>query len=165
MRRQFAISTTLLVAVSSAVIFVGSLPATSETGGRTIRLFEHDTQQSLLNLGGKDNSPGDEAIFAGDLFDHAGGMKIGRVGAVCSTISGTSAGAGDLQCSATLVLAQGQVTCQGLSDSAAFFGGATVPFAITGGTGLYRNAHGEGTVQVPQDVPNLTDANFVLHLS
>ncbi len=165
MRKQLAITTTLLLAVSGVVIFVGSLPATSETGGRTIRLFEHDTQQSLLNLGGKDTSPGDEAIFAGDLFDHAGGMKIGRVGAVCTTISGTSAAAGDLQCTATFVLARGQITCQGLSDSAAFFGGATVPFAITGGTGLYRNARGEGTIQVPQDVPNLTDANFVLDLS
>ena len=164
MRKQAAI-TSVLLAVSAVVIVVSSLPASSASDGSTIRLFEHDTQQSLLNLGGTETSPGNEAIFAGDLFDHAGGTKVGRVGAVCTTISGTAAGAGDLQCTATFVLARGQITCQGLSDSAAFFGGATVPFAITGGTGIYRHVGGEGTIQVPQDVPNLTDANFVLHLS
>jgi hypothetical protein len=33
-----------------------------------------------------------------------------------------------------------------------------------GGTGRYRHARGESTVHVPQDVPNLADANFVLRL-
>ena len=37
--------------------------------------------------------------------------------------------------------------------------------AIVGGTGIYQNAGGGGTIQVPPDVPNLTDANFVLNLT
>ena len=54
---------------------------------------------------------------------------------------------------------------QGLSDTAALFGGKIIPWAaITGGTGIYRNAHGSSTVAVPVDVPNQTDADFVLYL-
>jgi hypothetical protein len=33
-----------------------------------------------------------------------------------------------------------------------------------GGTGIYANARGDGTIQVPPEVPNQTDANFVLHV-
>ena len=44
------------------------------------------------------------------------------------------------------------------------FSGRTLDFAITGGTGRYRHARGTGTVQLPQDVPNMTDARFVLKL-
>lgn len=55
---------------------------------------------------------------------------------------------------------------EGVFDQKAVFSrGETVAFTVTGGTGLYRGARGEGTVQVPVDVPNQTDANFVLHLS
>jgi hypothetical protein len=47
----------------------------------------------------------------------------------------------------------------------AVFGGKTLAFPITGGSGIYRNVRGSGTVNVPQNVPNYTDANFVLYLS
>jgi hypothetical protein len=43
--------------------------------------------------------------------------------------------------------------------------GETLPFAIVGGTGIYRDARGDGTVQVPVNVPNQTDANFVLNVA
>jgi hypothetical protein len=36
---------------------------------------------------------------------------------------------------------------------------------VLGGTGMYTNATGTGTVQIPQDVPNQADANFVLNLT
>jgi hypothetical protein len=72
--------------------------------------------------------------------------------------------AGDVLCTGTFVLDRGQITAQGLADSAALFGrGETVPWAIMGGAEIYRNARGDGTVQVPVNVPNQTDANFVLN--
>ena len=40
-----------------------------------------------------------------------------------------------------------------------------VPLTVVGGTGLYQNARGNGTVQIPAEVPNQTDANFVLNLT
>jgi hypothetical protein len=62
----------------------------------------------------------------------------------------------------TLTLPGGQIETQGLYDSTVLFSGKTLPIAITGGTGEYRDARGDGTVQVPPDVPNQADANFVL---
>ncbi len=43
--------------------------------------------------------------------------------------------------------------------------GDTHPLTIVGGTGIYQNARGTGTVQIPPEVPNETDANFVLNLT
>lgn len=104
-------------------------------------------------------------MYSGDLFDHAGGTSVGHTAGQCATFSGNATTAGDVLCTATFVLDRGQITTQGLFDGAALFGrGQTAPWVIVGGTGIYRNARGDGTVQVPVDVPNQTDANFTLNV-
>ena len=114
-------------------------------------------------LGDKGVSPGDRFIWSGELFDRKGGKKVGRTGGDCEN-TGT-APHNDSLCTASFMLAGGQIITQGLSDTAALFGGKIIPWAaITGGTGIYRNAHGSSTVAVPVDVPNQTDADFVLYL-
>ena len=61
--------------------------------------------------------------------------------------------------------AGGQIVVQGVADTAALFvRGEPVRHSIVGGTGIYQNARGDGTVQVPPDVPNETDANIVLNV-
>ena len=35
-----------------------------------LRFFERDTQQATLDLGPQGTGPGDQFIYAGDLFDH-----------------------------------------------------------------------------------------------
>ncbi|HEX5142369.1 MAG TPA: hypothetical protein VFW21_00725 [Mycobacterium sp.] len=130
-----------------------------------LRFFEHDTQQATLDLGPQGTGPGDQFIYAGDVFDHAGGRQVGHTAGQCTTFSGNATAAGDVLCTATFVLDRGQITMQGLFDNTALFGrGQTLPWAIVGGTGIYRNARGDGTVQVPPDVPNQTDANFVINV-
>jgi hypothetical protein len=130
----------------------------------TLTLFEHDTQQTNVDLGEPGPGPGDQFLFAGDVFDHAGGSKIGHTAGLCTTLSGDANG-GDAFCQGTFNLAGGQLAIQGLADGGALFGaGVTSPVTIVGGTGIYNNARGEGTIQVPPDVPNQTDANFVLHV-
>jgi hypothetical protein len=131
----------------------------------TLRFFEHDTQQQSLDLGPPGTGPGDQFIFSGDLFDHAGGTKVGHIGGQCITLSGNATAAGDASCAATFVLDRGQITLQGLTDYGALLGrGETLPWAIIGGTGIYHNVRGDGTVQVPVNVPNQADANFVLNV-
>jgi hypothetical protein len=142
----------------------GSTPARSAVSGTTLRFFEHDTQQTALDLGDRGTSSGDAHIFSGDLFDHPGGTNVGRIGGQCITIIANATDPGELFCNGILVFNRGQITIQGLFDGAAFFGGRNVVFSITGGTGTYRDAHGDGTVQLPPDVPHRTNANFVLRL-
>lgn len=140
-------------------------PDRNAGGVTTLRFFEHDTQQASLDLGTSGTGPGDQFFYAGDLFDHAGGTKIGHTAGQCATFSGNATAAGDVLCTGTFVLDRGQITVQGLFDNAALFGrGETLPWAIVGGTGIYRNARGDGTVEVPVNVPNQTDFNAVLNV-
>jgi len=128
---------------------------------RTIRVYEHDTAQNQI---GKGDNLGDRFIYSGDLFDRKGGKNLGRVGGDCETMS--AGPHGETVCTGNFMLPGGQIITQGLFDTAGLFGGGkTLPWAITGGTGIYRNARGYGTVLVPPDVPSLADADFVFYLS
>jgi hypothetical protein len=41
---------------------------------RTLRFYEHDDQDVLLDLGDKGDSPGDRYTYAGNLFDRIGSL-------------------------------------------------------------------------------------------
>jgi hypothetical protein len=167
MRTRAAFGALLTIALGvvgfSAVGPAGSTTTTASSGSRTLRFFEHDTQQGQIDLGAKGPSPGDRFIWSGDLYDRKGGKQLGRTGGICETIG--TAPHNDSLCTASFFLPGGQIITQGLFGTRALFGGKTVRWAaITGGTGIFRNAHGASTVNVPVDVPNQTDANFVLYL-
>jgi allene oxide cyclase-like protein len=150
------------IAVATAIAaggfaWAGSAGSAAPRG--TIRLYEHDTSQAQIDLGDKGESPGDQFVFAGDVFDRKGGTKLGRLGGLCTTVSPS-----ETLCTATVKLHGGQIASQILAASAKLFGGKTVAGSITGGSGIYRHARGYFTVRIPPDVPNLTDAYFVVHL-
>jgi hypothetical protein len=143
---------------------VGLAPTAVAEEVTTLSFFEHDTQQTSLDLGSRGTGPGDQFLFAGDVFDRPGGTLLGHTAGQCTTLSG-NATTGDVVCVGTFALAGGQIAVQGLADRGALFErGEAVPLAIVGGTGTYSNARGDGTVQVPPEVPNQTDANFVLNV-
>jgi hypothetical protein len=158
---------TMFGGAAAAAVLVVSGFTISAAGGvtvRTLRFYEHDSQDVSLDLGEKGDSPGDRYIYSGDLFDRKGGRNIGRVGGDCETLS-TGPHAEQL-CTVNFILAGGEVVGVGMFNTAELFGGGkTLTFPLTGGTGVYRNIHGWGTVQVPPDVPNYADANWVLHRS
>jgi hypothetical protein len=151
---------------AAALASLGVLPlAPTAMADTTLTLFEHDTVQYQADLGGPGPGPGDQFIFAGDVFDRPGGVFLGTIGGSCTTLTG-NATAGQQACNGTFNLAGGQIVIQGVADTAALFvRGAEVPHSIVGGTGIYQNARGNGTIQVPPDVPNQTDANIVLNLA
>src|SRR5882757_10316784 len=55
----------------------------SAAADTTLTLFEHDTQSTQIDLGEPGQGPGDEFLFAGDVFDRAGGTNIGHVAGQC----------------------------------------------------------------------------------
>jgi Allene oxide cyclase barrel like domain len=152
----------LVVAVASSVGIVLAPTAVADT---TLALFEHDTVQYQADLGGPGPGPGDQIVFAGDVFDRPGGMFLGTHGGSCTTLTGNET-SGQSTCNGTFNLAGGQIVVQGVVDTAAVLvRNEAVPLSIVGGTGMYQNASGDGTVQLVAGVPDLTDANFVLNLA
>jgi hypothetical protein len=159
MRRLIATGT-IVAGLAGTVLAVAS--AAGSPGGSVIRLYEHDTSRSSIDLGDSGDSAGDQFLFAGDTFKRKGDAKVGRAAGVCTTVS--TGDAGEVICAVNFSLRGGQIATQGLFVAADLFGGKTVSFPITGGTGRYRLARGDATVEVPRDVPNLADANFVLNV-
>ncbi|WP_071287109.1 allene oxide cyclase barrel-like domain-containing protein [Mycolicibacterium llatzerense] len=143
----------------------GSKKADDSTAAvTTLHFYEHDTGQTSVDLGTPGEGPGDQFIFSGDVFDRQGGTKLGRTAGQCTTVSG-DATSGDVSCTETFILDGGQISIQMLADRAAVFSkGETLPVSIVGGSGKYNKARGDGTAQVPPEVPNQTDANFVLNV-
>jgi hypothetical protein len=151
------------IAMASSALLVAAGPvAHADT---TLVLFEHDTFQHQVDLGSHGPGPGDQFLFAGDVFDRPGGTFLGTTSGSCATLTGDDK-AGQSACNATFNLAGGQIVVQGVADTHDLFvGGAAAPLSIVGGTGIYQGAHGDGTIQVPPDVPNQADAHFVLNLA
>jgi hypothetical protein len=157
MRKRVGLGIAVTAVAAGGFAVAGTAGSKGPNG--TIRLFEHDTSQAQIDLGDKGPSAGDQFVFAGDLFDRKGGTKVGRLGGTCTTVSPTES-----FCVANIRLRGGQIAAQGLFDSAKLFGGTRLAGPITGGSGIYRHARGYETTQIPPNVPNLTDAYFVLHL-
>jgi hypothetical protein len=158
--RKLAVVATVVAAGSAIVGFFIPESAGPVSAGTEVRFFTHDTQQAQLDLGDKGDSLGDRYVFSGDVLDHEGGTKIGRLTGFCDTVSRRAANDGEDICFANVVLARGQLMSSTTVDHAGFLGGTPQRISITGGTGIYRDAQGEGTVTVL----NATDTNTVIHL-
>ena len=91
-----------------------------------------------LDLGAPGPSVGDQQIISMDVFK--GAKRVGESHVVCVTVR-----AGIVQCDNVTNLPGGQIVATGLVTDAQE---EQSPFiqAITGGTGAYRNAHGQLTV-------------------
>jgi len=151
--------------VASLAIPISGISAPTAGADTTLVLFEHDTQQNLADLGAPGPGPGDQFLFSGDVFDRPGGEPLGTVDGTCTTLTGNDK-SGQSACSGKFYLAGGQIFVAGVVDTAALFvRGDAVPVSIFGGTGVYQDARGNGTIQVPPDVPNQADANIVLNVA
>lgn len=152
-----------LPAVAVVMLIMGgcSGSSASDDAGTTLKLFEHDTQQTQLDVGDKGPSPGDRFVFSSDVFDRQGGTKVGRLGGFCEASSTTPDGGGEDICSCTFTLAKGQLLITGMADHKAMYAGEPVAFSIVGGTGIYREARGDGTAKAL----NETDYDWTFHIS
>jgi hypothetical protein len=125
----------LAAAVAAPILVFATLPAGARpvaTSAHTIRLVAHETHRKAFNHGGF----GDEEIFSGILDNAAGATRVGIFAGTLTSVSSNDSldlGTVDLQ------LRGGQITVQGFAD----FTRSRIVHAITGGTGIYRDAGGE----------------------
>lgn len=128
----------LLTATAVACLAAASVAVAHARGansGRTLDLTGKITSFRLA-AGHKPSAPGDLGYLAGKLF--RGGKPDGRLTGVCAQIDRAHQ-----QCTFILGLPDGQIVLTsgygpGLNT------GAVAHEAITGGTGAYRNARGQG---------------------
>lgn len=145
MRRSWK-ALTVTAAALLATMGVMSLATASATQDRDITLTLRTTtiQETSLDHEPHGFSQGDEFIFADQLF--MGGKAIGLDGGSCTVVHAAGPTPGPeshLQCVVTFDLPKGQITAQGMFAMEPL---RRAPFAITGGTGAYRDAGGQGTV-------------------
>jgi hypothetical protein len=177
MRTKLAIAAVLAVVFAVAGVTIASADSKGsrhdDDHARVIKLFSRTADEARAQfvdvppLQHSDTDPptlGDHFVFSDDLFDHEGGTKVGIDGAVCTVVrldplSGPTEAV--LQCQATISLADGQITVQGLFTTP--LSGVAEPFdlAVTGGTGAYEGAEGHLTVEELSD----TDANLTVVLT
>jgi hypothetical protein len=118
-------------------------------GQRGLTFFSTENALALLPVAAGKFSVGDRVVFSDDLFTAKGGTQVGTDGGECTVVRVTdaAAGSGVLQCLVTFSLPGGQITTQALNTltNGGFAGAQTG--AITGGTGKYRDAAGQFTVE------------------
>jgi hypothetical protein len=149
MRKHITLSLCLFGVLALPVAGVGV--ASAGTGaqdtmrGHVIALVERADAVNFLPA--PSGAPiGDRLVFSSHLYDEHGN-SVGRDGADCTTTNTD----GSAECTISVALADGELTFQGLAR------GTDNTFAVTGGTGSYRNARGEArAVDVQPGQANLT---------
>jgi hypothetical protein len=152
------------VAVAVALVGAGATFAGPDHGHghRGLSFFSTENAFAPLPVTAGKFSVGDRVVFSDDLFAAKGGVQVGTDGGECTTVRVTDAAAasGVLQCLVTFSLPGGQITTQALNTlTGGGFAGAQTG-AITGGTGRFRGATGQFTVEFLSG--GATDITFYL---
>ena len=138
MKRLFALTAGFsLVAMMLAILFfmstMGGLAASTHDN-KTIHVVEHAITDTVIDLGKKGDSLGDQLAFGNPVYDAANKKQVGRDQGICArTVVGKS-----WECFWTLLLPAGHITVEG-----PYYDTSDSMLAITGGTGAYRDAHGQ----------------------
>jgi len=141
MRRPlvFVFVASLLVILAASITFttshINAQAASTTQEDSIVHVVEHAITDTVVDVGPKGDSVGDLLPFANPVFDAADTKQVGTDNGNCiRTVVGTA-----YECNWTTLLPGGQITVEGpYYDS-----GADSMLAITGGTGIYKNAHGQ----------------------
>jgi allene oxide cyclase len=138
MKRLFVLTAgfSLVAMMLAILLFVSTMGglAASTHDNKTMHVVEHAITDTVIDLGKKGDSLGDQLAFGNPVYDAANKKQVGRDQGICvRTVVGKS-----WECFWTVLLPAGHITVEGpyadTSDSM---------LAITGGTGAYRDAHGQ----------------------
>src|SRR5512140_3604217 len=148
---------TLGAAAALLVILVGgSVSATGSAVQTSFTVVERATTDTVIDLGAKGDSRGDMLMFGNNVYNAANTTKIGRDEGSCWRTNPGKV----WECSWTTVLSGGSLVVQGPF----FDSGQNSILAITGGTGIYRNARGQMTLHSRNKAGSEYDFIFSVNL-
>jgi allene oxide cyclase len=123
----------MMLAILLFISTMGGLAASTHDN-KTMHVVEHNITGTVIHLGKKGDSLGDQLAFGNPVYDAANKTQVGRDQGICvRTVVGKS-----WECFWTVLLPAGQITVEGPA-----YDTADSMLAITGGTGTYRDAHGQ----------------------
>ena len=126
-------------------------------------LTTHTVQQGFVDVDPKGQTPtlGDYQVFSDDVSQN--GTKVGTDGGVCTIVNLDPSGTQfTVQCQVTVSLPKGQLSTQGLLTVPVTGTPPPFKFAITGGTGSYRTAHGQITVTDTSQTDSTVKVDLIL---
>jgi allene oxide cyclase len=121
----------LEVAVSSA----NAANKSHAAGATTVHVIEHAVTDTVVQSGGGSDRTGNLLTFHNNVFNSRNTRRVGHDQGVCVRIFPPQ---GSWECMWTTFLAGGQITVEG-----PFYDTRNSVLAITGGTGIYRDARGQ----------------------
>lgn len=122
----------------------------SHDGGahdQTLTLLDITQQTSFVDVDGSNGppTPGDELILTDVLKTRDGSRTVGHLHASCTFFVTPPTGAATLHCAGTAMLARGSLEFAGTgtaTETSSLFN-----LALTGGTGIYDETHGQVLVR------------------
>jgi hypothetical protein len=144
----------IIAAAAAALTLISLSPASAhrhEPGGHGFTITTKTLGESRFDVGDTGLSVGDSNVITEDAYRD--GKKVGTSDLTCTMVRVDAVKHSfAVECLNTTVLPEGQISAQGVVTSAEI---EKVPFkqAITGGTGAYKNARGELTVDEAGDGP------------
>jgi hypothetical protein len=137
-RRLLAFLAASLVALGLAAVLLAAPGGAEPTGGRSFQLAVRFGDDPLIDVAGSNPGPdlGDMVVLDDQLLDD--GRVVGHDGGSC-VFDNTSRP--EAACVITFALPRGTITAQWLNQPP-----PRKVLAVTGGTGIYRNARGEAVI-------------------
>ena len=130
-----------VIAVFALSALVGT--AWGDDDKNVIKLISRCTAiNNFVDVGPPGFTTGDIYVFVDELFTPDGSQKVGETIGRCNLIDPKAASFG---CTTVSVFADGTITAEGILRNVL---GVVSVGAITGGTGSYRGATGEGSVDL-----------------
>ncbi|MHC3392239.1 allene oxide cyclase barrel-like domain-containing protein [Streptomyces lavendulocolor] len=130
-----AASLAAVVAVGGSAVGSANAGPARKGGVEILELEVRNDQYTAVDLGPEGPSLGDTDVYSGTAVKD--GKAVGRGGGTCQVVHVKGAELTS-QCQLTMEVAQGSVTLQSLWTK----GAGPLDMAVTGGTGVYRDARG-----------------------
>jgi hypothetical protein len=158
-RRVFLAVGVAVLALALAAVAVGANPFATASNPERIDIITRATAiNDFVDVGPAGPSPGDIYVFVDDVFlAKAPNQRVGDALGRCTVIDPASARLG---CSINTSLPAGSIMTDGTLINVP---GAVSTGAITGGTGRFRNARGEGMLDLgPPEGPHRGTFRLIL---